>query len=283
MDYALELNNLCKSYDDFTLDHINLSLPTGSIMGFIGENGAGKSTTIKLILDLVHKDNGSIKIFGKDQKNIMSLSKEDIGVVMDDCCFPEILNIKQINQFMSKLYKHWNSTIFSQYVNKFNLPNKKPISDLSKGMKRKLDIACALSHGAKLLILDEATSGLDPIVRDEILDIFLDFIQDETHSIFVSSHITSDLEKICDYVSLIHKGKIKFTESKDTLKETYGIFKGSMKDLLTISSINVISYKENQFGVEALVMKHKVPKNFIVDNATLEDIMLFYIRGKKLC
>ena len=282
MDYAIELSDLTKRYTDFTLDKINLKLPTGSIMGFVGENGAGKSTTIKLILDLVHKDEGTIKIFGKDENTFTLKDREQIGVVMDDSCFPEVLNAIEVGKIQAKLFHNWDMDTYKQLTQKFSIPMKKPIKDYSKGMKMKLNIACALSHKAKLLIMDEATSGLDPVVRDEILDIFLDFIQDETHSILLSSHITSDLEKICDYITLIHKGKIVISQPKDELVENYGILKCTEKELHQLKVGSVIRYRKNEFGVEALVVKDEVPKSMIVDRASIEDIMLFNIRGQKL-
>jgi ABC-2 type transport system ATP-binding protein len=282
MDYALELRDVTKKYDGFTLNKINLTLPTGSIMGFVGENGAGKSTTIKLILELIRKDSGSIQLFQKDYQNISLDHKEDIGVVMDDSCFPEVLTATQIGKLSSRLYKHWDNDLYLSYLERFHLPEKKEIKDYSKGMKMKLNIACALSHNAKLLILDEATSGLDPIIRDEILDIFLEFIQDESHSILMSSHITSDLEKICDYITLIHKGNIVFTKTKDDLLDTYGVLKCSEADMRSLPSKAVVCYRKNQFGVEVLVYKQLLTGRFMIDPATIEDIMLFYIRGTKL-
>lgn len=280
MEYALELNNVTKKYSDFTLDHINLNLPTGSILGFVGENGAGKSTTIKLILDTMKRQEGSITVLGEDNLTLSAKTKENIGVVFDDCCFPEVMNLKNVNQAMKGIYKQWDSSLFYQYAKKFRLPESKSIKEYSRGMRMKLSIACALSHHAKLLILDEATSGLDPVVRDEILDVFLEFIQDESNSIFISSHIISDLEKICDYICLIHDGRILFSEPKDDLLETYGILKCSDSDFTHVPKDGVIGYRKNQFGIEALVKKRLVSNQFIIDPATIEDIMLFYIKGK---
>ena len=282
MDYVLELHDVTKKYDGFTLNKINLALPTGSIMGFVGENGAGKSTTIKLILDLIRKDSGSIQLFKDDYQKLSLDHKEDVGVVMDDSCFPEVLTATQIGKLSARLYKHWDNVAYQNFLERFHLPAKKEIKDYSKGMKMKLNIACALSHNAKLLILDEATSGLDPVIRDEILDIFLEFIQDESHSILMSSHITSDLEKICDYITLIHKGSIVFTKTKDDLLDTYGIVKCSETDMKNLPSKAVVCYRKNQFGVEILVYKRLITTRLMIDPATIEDIMLFYIRGTKL-
>lgn len=281
MDYALEIRNLTKNYDEFTLDHINLSLPSGCIMGFIGENGAGKTTTIKLILDLIKKDSGEIYILGKELSKSQRDLKEKIGVVMDECCFPDNLDLKEINFIMKKIYKTWNESVFKQYYTRFRLKEKQPVKEYSRGMKMKLSIACSLSHDSQILILDEATSGLDPIVRDEILDVFLEFIQDERHSIFISSHIISDLEKICDYIAFLHKGKIIFNDSKDLLLEKYGVLKCSEDELKTVDSSAIIGCRKGSFGVEALVQKEKVAENLLVDSATIEDIMLYYIREGK--
>lgn len=285
MTEALRLVNVSKHYNDFSLNKVNLSLPTGCIMGFIGENGAGKTTTIKLILDLIKMDEGRIFIFGKDnQKDLKSL-KENIGVVMEDCFFPETLTADKVNRILGGIYSTWNENKFYSCLKMFSIPSEKIIKEYSKGMKMKLSIAAALSHDSKLLILDEATNGLDPVVRDEILDVFLNFIQDENHSIFISSHIISDLEKICDYISFIHKGRIIFTEAKDKLLETYGILKCPEKNLQMIDPKAIIGYRKNNFGVEALVLKNMIRGNlrgnFVIDRANIEDIMLFYTHGTR--
>ena len=214
---ALELKDLCKSYPGFSLDHLNLTLPNGCILGLIGENGAGKTTAIKLILDIIRKDSGTIRILGKDCSTETSIPKEEIGVVMDEVGFPECLTPTQIGLIMKDSFNNWDSSLYSQYLQTFHLPEKKEFGQFSKGMKMKLGIAVALSHHPKLLILDEATSGLDPVVRDEILDIFNDFTRDESHAILISSHIVSDLEKICDYIAFLHKGKLVLYEEKDRL------------------------------------------------------------------
>ncbi|TCT16251.1 ABC-2 type transport system ATP-binding protein [Natranaerovirga pectinivora] len=279
MGNILELKDISKEYEGFKLDNINITLPSGYIMGFIGENGAGKSTTIKVILDLIHKDSGTVKILGKDSKEL-KLVKEDIGVVMDESYLPETLNLKEVNLIMKNVYKKWDKEVFKSYIDRFNLPNNKTIKDYSRGMKMKLAISIALSHDPKLLILDEATSGLDPMVRDEILDVFLEFIRDEQHSIFISSHIISDLEKVCDYITLIHKGKIVFTEEKDNLLEKYGILKCSHSEFEKINKENVKGVRKNQFGVEALVLKRKISGKYVIDPANIEDIMLYHIKER---
>lgn len=282
MEYALQLINVTKQYKDFKLDNINIKLPPGCIMGFVGENGAGKSTTIKLILDLINRDSGKITVLGKDNKIDFNSIKENIGVVMDESSFPDNLNAKEINKFMKRIYKTWDEDKFFKLLKQFSIAEDKSIKDYSRGMKMKFSIAVSLSHDSKILIMDEATSGLDPIVREEILDIFLEFIQDESNSIFISSHIISDLEKICDYITFIHKGKIVFSEPKDELLEKYGILKCSEKELEKIDVSAVKGIRKNKFGVEALVFKNKIKGSYVIDKANIEDIMLFHVKEQVL-
>ena len=225
MKDILEVTNLNKKYSDFELKNINIKLPKGMIMGLIGENGAGKSTTIKSILNVINTDSGEIKIFEKDNRKYEKEIKEEIGVVLDDSFLSEYLNPNDINKIMKNIYKNWDEKLYFNYVEKFKLPKDKISKEYSSGMKMKLKIAVALSHHPKLLILDEPTSGLDPIARNEILDIFQDFIQDEENGILVSSHITSDLEHIADYITFISEGKIVFTKTRDELLDNYGISK----------------------------------------------------------
>lgn len=281
MEYALKIEDVSKTYKNFTLDHISLKLPKGCIMGFVGENGAGKSTTIKLILDLIKKESGTINILGSDSTKTSKVISEKIGVVLDECCFPENLKVSDIEKVFRLMYKKWDSKQFNELLKRFSLPTNKIIKEFSKGMKMKLSIAGALSHGSEILILDEATSGLDPIVRDEILDVFLEFIQDENKSIFMSSHILSDLEKVCDYICFIHKGQIIFTESKDELLENYGVLKCTNDEFGKINKSIVKGYRKNSFGVEALILRNKLKGNYVIDPAKMEDIMLFYIKGEK--
>ena len=278
MEYALKLENVTKEYKDFKLENVNINLPKGAIMGFIGENGAGKSTTIKLIMDLISRDEGTITIFGRDNRDDMKSIKEKIGVVMDESAFPENLNAIEINSIMKKIYKTWGENKFYELLGKFSISRNKPVKEYSRGMKMKLSIAAALSHDSELLIMDEATSGLDPIVREEILDIFMDFIQDENHSIFLSSHIISDLEKICDYVTFIHKGKIIFSEAKDVLLDNYGILKCSEEEFKKIDSRIVKGVRRNKFGTEALILKNQIKGSYVVDKAGIEDIMIFHVK-----
>ena len=275
------VRDLCKQFDGFLLDHVSFQVPKGRIVGFIGENGAGKSTTINLILDELKRDNGQIQIFGME--NTISSVKENIGVVFDECNFHDVFNTSDIEKILSGIYKSWDSNLYRQYLKKFKIPERKQIGSFSKGMKMKLSIICAMAHKPKLLILDEATTGLDPVVRDEMLDLFLEFIQDEECSIFFSSHITSDIQKIADYVILIHQGKIIFEEQKDDLVYNFGIVKCGKEKFTSISPDDYIIHRITNVSVECLVrdkeaIKRKY-KNIVVDNATLEDIMLFYIKG----
>lgn len=282
MEHILNITNLSKQYDGFALKHINMSIPKGTIMGFVGENGAGKTTTIKLILNIINRSSGTITIFGKDNIKQEALVKEDIGVVLDEGFFYESFTPNDIDHVMKQMIKKWDTSLFKKYLKQFELPYKKAVKTYSKGMKMKLYIATALAHRPKLLILDEPTSGLDPIVRSEILDIFMDFIQDEEHSILFSTHITSDLDKIADYITLIHQGQIIFSKSKDSLFEEYGILKCGLQDFNTIDKKDYISFRKNKFGYEILVENKKLAQkkypNFAIDTTNIEDIMLFYVR-----
>jgi len=277
---AIEINNLSKSYPGFELRDINLTLPTGAIMGLVGENGVGKSTTIKLIMNAISRDSGSVKVLGVDNLSGEFIAvKEDIGVVLDEAYFPEVLTPENVGKVMKNTYRNWDDECYYNFLNRFRLPEKKAFKDFSRGMKMKLAIAVAISHKPKLLILDEATSGLDPIVRDEILDIFNDFTRDETHSVLLSSHIVSDLEKICDYIAFIHNGKLLFCEEKDKLLEEYAIIKMSKDDFEKMPKEAVKGKKVSKYGVEVLVLKAAVSNTFSTEYTTLEDIILFLARG----
>lgn len=279
MENLLEIKGLTKRYDGFTLDSIDLAIPKGCIMGFIGENGAGKTTTIKLILNLIHRDQGLIKVFGLDNQKHELQIKQDLGVVFDESNFPDSILVPHVDAVMKRIYRNWDSNTFYNYIDKFSLPTKKEYKSFSRGMKMKLSLAVALSHNPRLLLLDEATSGLDPVIRDEILDVFLEFIQDEEKSILVSSHIISDIEKIADYIVFIHQGRIVFAESKEDLACNYGILKCTIADFETLEQQYIKGYRKNQFGVEALVLKEHFKKGYLVDPASLEQIMLFTIKG----
>ena len=281
MTYALELKNVTKNYTNFTLQNISLVLPKGCIMGLIGENGAGKSTLIKLMLNLIQRDGGEIDVLDVPAEVFSAERNAHIGVVMDECHIPDMLNVRQVDQIMQDIYPNWQSDVFRQLTARFGLPEKGKIKTYSRGMKMKLSIAVALSHDAQLLILDEATSGLDPVVRDEILDIFLEFMQDENHAILMASHITSDLEKVCDYITYIHKGHIELSMEKDRLLEEYAIFKGSEEQLRDIAPEAILRVRRQQFGVEALVKREQVSRAFILERPTLESIMLFFNKGSQ--
>lgn len=275
---ALEIKNLTKSYPGFVLDNLNLTLPKGCIMGLIGKNGAGKTTTIKLILDIIHKDSGNITILGRDNEDNLKLTKEDIGVVMDEVGIPEYLTIKQVGKVMKHTFQHWDDTEYTRLVEKFSLPDNKQFKEFSRGMKMKLGIAIALSHNSKLLILDEATSGLDPVIRDEILEIFNNFTRNENHAILISSHIVSDLEKLCDYIAFLHNGKLLLCEEKDQLLWEYGLVHCTADQLQSLPT-DVIKYKkENPYGVEAMVKRTAVPSDMSISPISIEELFVFMVK-----
>lgn len=275
---ALEIKNLTKFYPGFTLDNLSLTLPSGCILGLIGENGAGKSTTIKLILDMIHKDSGTITILGQDNADNLRLTKEDIGVVMDEVGIPECLTPKQVGKVMRHTFRNWNADEYERLLRKFSLPDNKPFKDFSRGMKMKLGIAIALSHEAKLLILDEATSGLDPVVRDEVVELFLDFTRNDEHSILISSHIVSDLEKLCDYVAFLHKGKLLLCEEKDLLLARYGILHCTSQQFLTLDPRSIRYKKETPYGVQAMVLRDAVPEGLTVSPISIEELFVFMVK-----
>lgn len=282
VENTLELINVSKSRQGFSLDTINITLKKGFIMGFIGPNGAGKSTTIKLIMNLIKKDSGIIKVFGLDNEKHSMKIKERIGFVYDDNHFYEELTIKEMKNIIRPFYSQWEESTFNKYVKDFSLPMDKKINELSKGMKMKFSLAIALSHQAELLIMDEPTSGLDPLVRTELLDVLQTLIQDENKAIFFSTHITSDLDKIADYITLINNGQIILSKTKDELLEEYTMVKGKDSTQI-IHNKNLISLKSNDFGFEALCKnKEEVRKQFgnsyFYEKPTLEDIMVFYTR-----
>ena len=264
---AIEIKNLTKKYKGFTLNNISFDLPNGCIMGLIGENGAGKSTTIRSILGMTKPDNGSISILGQ---TLSAQLKEDIGVVLDEVGMPASLNIKDINKIMKNMY-----------IDSFSLPTDKKFSDFSKGMKMKLGIAVALSHNAKLLILDEPTSGLDPLVRDEIIDILNDFTRDEDHSILISSHIVSDLEKLCDYIAFMHNGNLMLCEEKDALLEKYRFINLTEQQLSELDPAAIKGKKVGKFSVEAIADVEKIPSTFNSSPVTIEDLFVFMAKEEK--
>lgn len=281
MTYALELKNVSKIYENFALQNLSLALPRGCIMGLIGENGAGKSTTLKLLLNLIRRDGGEINVLGSPAEIFSAQRNGAIGVVMDECHIPDMLNVRQVGQIMRDIFPNWETKTFLQLAQRFGLPEKAKIKTYSRGMKMKLSIAIALSHHAELLILDEATSGLDPVVRDEILELFLDFMQDENHAILMASHITSDLEKVCDYITYIHKGHVELSMEKDRLLEEYGIFRGGEAQVQALPADSVVRVRRSQFSVEALVKRESLPSGMALERPTLESIMLFFNKGSQ--
>ncbi len=281
-DIILSVQDLNKSYKDFTLEGVSFEIPKGCIMGLIGENGAGKSTTIKSILNLIKKDGGSISFWGEDLAQNKEI-KEDIGVVFDEISFYQTMTPVEIGKVSRAAYKNWDEAVYENYLSRFGLPKTKSVKDFSKGMKMKLSIAVALSHNAKLLILDEATAGLDPIMRDDILDVFLEFIQDEEHSVLMSSHITTDLEKVADYITFIHKGKVLFSKTKDELKYRYGIIRCGAAVFEQMDKADILCYRKEEYQVSVLVADKEAArrkyKELVIDNATIDEIMLLYVKG----
>lgn len=279
---AIEVQNLTKKYDGFLLDNISFQIPYGAITGFVGENGAGKSTTIKAILGLLKRDGGEIKILNHAPDESNSSWKEEIGVVFDDCNYPGDLEIPAIHNMLKLIYQTWDEHKFREYMLRFELPANKKVKEFSKGMKMKLSIAAALSHNSRILILDEATSGLDPVIRSEILDIFREFIEDESHAVFMSSHITSDIEKISDYIMLIHKGRLIFTENKDELIYNYGLVKCSQEQLKSIPEEMIVGMERGNFENRVLVKNKKAleGKELIIDRANIEDILVYIVKGE---
>ena len=275
---ALEIHGLCKQYGAFSLDHLNLTLPSGCIMGLVGENGAGKSTTIKLILDLVHKDSGSITVLGQDSTAHSALLKEDIGVVLDEVGLPGCLTARQAGQMFARMYRRWDDHAYSGYLRQLEVPEDKPFKTLSRGTKMKLGIAAALSHGAKLLLLDEATGGLDPVVRDEVVDLLCDFTRDETHAVLMSSHIVSDLEKSCDYIAFLHRGCLLLCEEKDRLCEQYGILHCDAATLAQLPPEAVVGRRITDYGAEALVRRGAVPGSCMLSPISIEELFIFMVK-----
>ncbi|OPZ19964.1 MAG: Daunorubicin/doxorubicin resistance ATP-binding protein DrrA [Firmicutes bacterium ADurb.BinA205] len=282
---AIEVKDLTKRYDGFTLDNLSFNVPGGSIMGFIGQNGAGKTTTINTILNIVKPDSGTVKVFGLDHIRDEKEIKKHIAAVFDELPFDDRLTASDINVIMREIYDQWDSDKFFAFLDRFQLPKKKKFGKFSKGMKMKMQIAAALSHNAKLLIMDEATTGLDPVVRNEILDIFFEFLQDEEHSILMSSHITSDLEKIADSVTFIDKGKLLISGCKDDILESHAILRCSRADYEALDKSDIVSARINDFSIDVMVSdadgcRRRYP-GIITDKANLDDIMLFYVNREK--
>lgn len=287
MNSTLILKNVNKKYEksNFAIKDISFSVPEGSIVGFIGENGAGKSTTMNCILNVIRRDSGTIEIFGREMTDEDIDIRENIGVVYDSNNFPEYLTAKQLAEILGRIYSKWDDFCFEQFLRRFGLPESQKIKSYSRGMSMKLAIAVALSHDSKLLILDEATSGLDPIMRDEILDVLLEFVKQENHSILLSSHITSDLEKIADYIVFIHNGEIILNKTKDELIYEYGVIRCSENDFHNIFSEDILSSMKKDYQIDVLIKNRKLIekkyKNLIVDSVSLDEIMLLLVKGER--
>lgn len=275
---ALEIKGLRKSYKDFELKDISFELPSGYILGLIGENGAGKSTIIKLILNMIKRESGKITVLGRDNTEGFELTKEDIGVVLDDVGFPECITAYQLNSIMKYTYKHWDEEQYYGYIKRFDIPEKKQFKEYSRGTRMKLGIAVALSHDPKLLILDEATNGLDPVVRDDITDIFSEFTRDESHSILISSHIVSDLEKICDYIAFVHNGKLMLCEEKDRLLEEYVLVQCSEEEFSRIRKEGIKGVKRSVYNIEAVAERRCVPPGIRTSPVTIEELFVFMVK-----
>ena len=282
---VIELKNVVRDYGDFKLDHISFAVPEGSVCGFIGQNGAGKTTTINLILDIINRDEGEINLFGKPVDQDHAYVREDVGVVFDEMGFHEFMTAKDINIMMKNIYKNWDEKVFFEYLRKFSLPSKKKCGAFSRGMRMKLQIAAALSHKAKLLIMDEPTSGLDPIVRNEMIGIFRDFVVEEDHTILLSSHITGDLEKIADEVVFIDGGKIVLSGNKDEILEKHGILKCKKEEASKVSEALIVGVEEEAYSTSILVNdRHAAAKlypDMVMEEAALEDIMIYYVNAEK--
>ncbi|MDD3997515.1 MAG: ABC transporter ATP-binding protein [Sphaerochaetaceae bacterium] len=278
MAHCVEVDSLSKHYRDFLLDAVSFVVPEGTVMGLVGENGAGKSTVIRLILGAIKRDAGKVKLFGTEwETRVPNAIKDQIGVVFDDCYFPVSLSPNQLGWTLGSIYRQWDPMLFGQLLSRFDVPGDKKIKELSRGNKMKLSIVCALSHRPKLLVLDEPTGGLDPVVRTEVLDMFQTFMEDERHSIIFSSHITTDLERIADYVTFIHKGKIILSETKDDLLDRYGLFKGPRDQIEHIEKGDFVSVRVNRYGLEALSSdKEHTMRTYpqlICDQASIDDIL----------
>ena len=276
--HAIELRSVSKSYGAFTLGPLDLTLPNGCILGLVGENGAGKTTTIKLILDMVRKDRGEIRVLGRDNQTESRLLKEEIGVVLDEVGLSGCLTPREVGRIMAGVFRNWDKEAFDGYLSRFALPPNQRFQEFSRGMKMKLGIAVALSHHPKLLLLDEATSGLDPVVRDEVVELFGEFTRQEDHAVLLSSHIVSDLEKICDYIAFLHKGRLVLCEEKDRLKERYGMLRCASSTLDELESGAVLARRDSPYGAQAIVEREKVPAGFTLEPVDLESLFIAMVR-----
>lgn len=287
MENILEIHGLSKSYPGFCLESISFSVPSGSILGLIGENGAGKTTLMKLILHAIERDSGKISVFGKDNILFEKEIKQDVGVVQDECNLPRMFSAEDIDTVMGRIYRCWDHDKFFSLLGKFALPRAKAVSSYSRGMKLKLSYALALAHDSKLLLLDEATDGLDPAAREEVLDMLLDFVQDEKHSIFFSTHMTNDLSRIADYIAFLHQGKLLFFKSKDELICNYGLIHCGERLFRQLDSADILAWRKLDCEYQVLISDRRVMTEkyceCIIDPATLDDIMVMYIKGDREC
>ncbi len=278
---ALEWKGLEKHYGDFTLGPLNLTLPSGTILGLIGENGAGKTTTIRLILDMIARDGGTVTIYGKDNRESFPSGRDDIGVVLDEVGFSACLNAKEIGKILRGMYRNWDQAVYEGYLARFNLPMDKKFKDCSLGMKKRLAIATALSHHAKLLVLDEPTSGLDPVARDEMVSVFSEFTRDEGHAVLISSHIVSDLEKLCDYIAFLHKGQLLLYEEKDRMYEDYALVRCAPEELTAIAPAAILGKRETPYGAEVLLRRADVPAGVEAGRVDVEELFVLMAKGAK--
>lgn len=288
MENILELEQVCKAFPktNFALDQVSFSIPYGSIMGFVGENGAGKTTTIGCILNTISKDSGTVKLFGKEMSDADTDLREKIGVVYDGDNFPSYWTAEQLSRVMGGLYTRWDNALFHKYLEDFRLLPGQRIKHYSRGMTMKLAVAAALSHHPQLLVLDEATSGLDPIMRDDMLDVFLDFVQEEDHSILLSSHITTDLEKIADYITFIHDGRLIMTASRNDLVYNFAVMRCKESQFLELDPGDILAYRKRDFQMDVLVSDGKEAqrkyRSFVVDHVSVDEIMLLLVKGERV-
>lgn len=284
MDTAnvIEIQGLTKRYKGFALEDLNLTLPGGCVLGLVGENGAGKSTTIRLIMDALERDGGTVRVLGMDNKSPEFFKvREDVGVVLDETCLPEFITATQFGRILADTFRNWDQEAYDGWLERFKLPAGKKFKEYSRGMTMKLGIAAALSHHPKLLLLDEATSGLDPMVREELLEVFADFAAQDGHAVLLSSHIVSDLEKICDYIAFLHRGRLVLCEEKDLLLDRFGLLKCGRDQLDRVPTSAIHGRRMGAYGVEALVERDRVPRDLLVERASLEDIILYLVKEEQ--
>lgn len=282
MSNAIETKGLTKCFPGFTLEGLNLTLPSGCILGLIGENGAGKTTAIKLLLGMLKPDGGSASVLGADISGDLQGVKEAIGVVLDEPGLPHMLKAGQVDKIMGRIYKSWSSQDFAALLRRLAIPEDKPYGDFSRGMKMKMGLAIALAHKPRLLLLDEATSGLDPVVRDDVTDLLLDFTRDEEHSILLSSHIVSDLEKVCDYIAFLHKGRLMLLEEKDALLNEYALLQGSLKEAEQIDPAAVIGRRDTPYGCRLIVRRDAAPAGAALGSISIEELFIFMVKEEQV-